>query len=94
MFKHGTKMNEYLEFLKFDISRKSICTLMKKVLTFLEDIHNRGYVYNDIDLNNIVFSKRENMPLAVKNYDIFENSTFYLGYYDHVTAYMMDEINF
>ena len=60
MQKHGINLDLVFNSYNMSFSMKTICQLGIRVINILEAVHEAGYVYNDIKLDNILIGDSHN----------------------------------
>ena len=75
MPRYGRDLFDYIYKEKVYLSAVSIFNMGQKLLDIFELIHNSGYVYNDLKLENIVIDINEKLPRQSQNPNdnIFKN---------------------
>jgi serine/threonine protein kinase len=58
----GTNLSDYFSLHNYALSKVSIYDLGIQLLKLLEQIHNAGYVYNDLKLDNILVGYKDQLP--------------------------------
>ena len=56
----------------------SVCNLALSLLDILEEIHNAGFVYNDMKLDNIMVGQDDQIEDYDENKNCFQNAKIYL----------------
>ena len=60
--RYGKNLDYCLQSRNYLISRESVFNLGLQILCILEQIHNSGYIYNDLKLDNILLGFGQKLP--------------------------------
>lgn len=92
MPRFGRNLETYFENQNRVLSKASIFHLGRACIDLLEQIHNAGYVYNDLKLDNLLLDFKQSLPARPSIYEnCFADVTINLVDYGFTTKYLMRE---
>ena len=92
MPKYGKDIEQYFQFQKKKLSLQSIIALGIKVIDMLEMVHNSGYIYGDLKLDNILIGDGQTLPKdtgnGIKSDNCFQNVSLNLIDFGFATKFL------
>ena len=90
MPRYGKNLNYSIQSQNFNLSYESVFHLGIQLLDILEMIHNTGFIYNDLKLDNILIGYGQRLPLDCSQGNCFENIKINLVDFGFATRYIDD----
>ena len=88
MPRFGRNIEQYFEKQKRILNKASIYHLGLACLDFLEQVHNAGYIYNDLKLDNLLIDLKHHLPSKVaENQSCFAKTSINLVDFGFATKY-------
>ena len=93
----GINLEQYFEAMNNVIPELSVYSLGIKILTLLECVHQAGFVFNDLKLDNLMIGFSDKLPLGKNQLDedpisettdTFENCTINLVDFGFSSSYV------
>lgn len=93
----GINLEQYFEAMENVVPEVSVYSLGIKVLTLLECVHETGFVFNDLKLDNLMIGYSDKLPIGKpissdvklpECTDIFEKCTINLVDYGFASPYL------
>ena len=66
MPRFGYNLENYFEKYKNEISQESIYNLGIQIINILEKVHQAGFIYNDLKLDNLLIGFNDRLPTKHK----------------------------
>ena len=88
MPRYGKNLNYCLQSRKFQISHESVFHIGLQLLDIFEIIHNAGYIYNDLKLDNILLGYEQKLPADCTKGNCIENISINLVDFGFSTRYI------
>lgn len=86
--RRGISLEEYFIKQGQNLTLESVCSIGKKLLSLLKDLHETGIVYNDIKPSNIILDFLDNASArGMCQRDQIENCHFYLSNFGCATKF-------
>ena len=84
----GVDLDRYFTDVESNFSNKTVHHLGICLLKSLETIHNAGYVYNDLKLDNILVDLRAKLPKAFTSKNAFEKAEIHMIDFGYASKYL------
>lgn len=92
MTRLGDCLENLFELRNAQFTKEQICSLGIQLINILERLHNAGYVYNDLKLDNILLDYGVNMEQLVNtDQDIFDSLNINIIDFGYVTPYLKND---
>lgn len=92
MPRFGQNLEQYFDQQERNLSKSSIYSLGIALLNILEQIHDSGYIYNDLKLDNLLIGYNDQLPSEYCAGNCFEYVNISIVDFGFVTRYI-DEAN-
>lgn len=87
----GMNIEQLMQSRAGGFTKKQIYSFGIQVLNILEKIHNAGYVYNDLKLDNVLldmYDMTDLKDLVITETDIFDKMNLNIANYDFVSPWL------
>ena len=85
--RYGVNLENYYFSQNCKLSKISIYSIGIVLINRLKILHDAGYVYNDVKLDNIMTGFNDELPKAYTQENCFDGVNLYLIDYGFATAY-------
>ena len=90
MPRYGQNLEGHFDSLNKKMSKMSVYNLGIELLNIMEQIHNSGYVYNDLKLDNLLIGYNDQLPSKYIEGNCFEYVSINIVDFGFVTKYIDD----
>ena len=84
----GVDLDRYFTDVESNFSKKTVLHLGISLLKSLEIIHDAGYIYNDLKLDNILVDLKAKLPKGFTSKDAFEKAEIHLIDFGYASKYL------
>lgn len=91
MPRYGQNLNQSIKQKKYKMSNESIYNLGIQLLQILEVVHDSGFTYNDLKLENILLGLGQNIPKDCREGNCFKDVTLTLADFGFASKFMNKE---
>lgn len=88
MPRYGQNLESYFERQNCNISNSSIHEMAKATLKMLEQVHEAGFIFNDLKLDNIMAGFKDRLPRNGSSGNVFADGTLHLIDFGFATRYI------
>ena len=89
---YGLCLQDVFESRKGQFTHESICSLGVQLINIFERIHDAGYVFNDLKLDNLMFDVDANsQQLKKSKLNIFEKNNVNIIDFGYATPYLLED---
>ena len=88
MPRYGYNLDDWFEKLKFKICKNTILDIGIRLSYFLQNIHEAGYVYNDLKLDNIMIGYGKKPIKSNEGKSLLEGFSLHLVDFGFATKYI------